>query len=158
MLSAIKKLAPDLIIASQTDTLPGPTYSDAAWASKTQTTVRALKSLAPSVVFLADTPHPTLDIPGCVAAHPTSIGDCTVAAYPAGQSARRAAVAAAMSQLGVPVIDPRGWFCTPAGCPAVVANDLVYRDASHMTQHYSIALEPVLATALKNYLPSTTSK
>ncbi len=66
--------------------------------------------------------------------------------------ARRIDVAVAVRKLGVSVIDPTNWFCTANECPAVVANTIVYRDDSHMTQHYSRALEPVLARSLTSEL------
>ena len=55
---------------------------------------------------------------------------------------------AAVRRIDVPVIDPTNWFCSATGCPVVLANTLIYRDATHMTQSYSRALEPMIGRAL----------
>jgi peptidoglycan/LPS O-acetylase OafA/YrhL len=153
---AITKLHPQLVIASQADTVPGPDYSSATWARKTATTLGELRKAAKSVVFVGDTPHPIEDIPTCIAAHLTAVKTCNV---PANTSAgrhylevRREDVAAAVKKAGVPLLDPTRWFCTATSCPAVIANTIVYRDDSHMTQHFSRALEPLLKSALAKYL------
>jgi hypothetical protein len=57
-------------------------------------------------------------------------------------------VADAVRAAGASVVDPTPWFCTPAVCPVVVGNTLVYRDDSHMTTNYSVALAGVLAEHL----------
>ena len=51
------------------------------------------------------------------------------------------------------MIDPTNWFCSAAGCPVVLANTLIYRDATHMTQSYSRALEPMIGRALAGVVP-----
>ncbi|NEM90711.1 acyltransferase family protein [Galbitalea soli] len=159
-LRRIAELHPEVVIASQADTLAGPGYANAEWGTKTAETLHSLQRAAGSVVLLGDTPHPLQDVPGCLAGHPTAATECAVPIYSKTPydylTPRRAAVVHASAAIGVPVIDPTPWFCTSSACPAVVANTLVYRDDSHMTQHYSRALEPMLSSALEGILPAAT--
>lgn len=154
-LTDIARLDPDLIITSQADSLPGADFSDPLWAEKTSATVSSLLDLAPTV-FLEDTPHPTEDVPECLARNLSDRAACAVPAATAESERyladRRRAVADALTGLDVSLIDPTSWFCTTQTCPAIVGNTLVYRDDSHMTQTYSRALEPVLADALSDDL------
>jgi peptidoglycan/LPS O-acetylase OafA/YrhL len=47
-------------------------------------------------------------------------------------------------------IDPRGWFCSPAGyCPAFVAGVPTMYDATHATQAYMRTIAPVMRTTLR---------
>ena len=64
------------------------------------------------------------------------------------EPARRELVAAAAAAGGVTVVDTTPWFCTPAVCPAVVGNLLVWRDNSHITNPYARMLTPLLARHL----------
>ncbi len=46
-------------------------------------------------------------------------------------------------------VDPRGWFCSPAGyCPAFVAGVPTMYDATHATQAYMRTIAPVMRSAL----------
>jgi peptidoglycan/LPS O-acetylase OafA/YrhL len=158
----ISKLHPDVIIASQADSLAGKAFSDAVWSSKTASMMESLKPFATTVIFLQDTPHPLEDVPACLAQSLTNSALCNVPTYAETEHGylanRRNAVSTALSPLGVAIIDPAAWFCTATTCPAIVSNVLVYRDDSHMTQAYSRALEPVLADALSPYVPKGMSK
>jgi hypothetical protein len=48
----------------------------------------------------------------------------------------------------IDAIDPTPWFCTPARCPVIVGNILLYRDEQHMVPAWSSFLAPVLADAV----------
>jgi peptidoglycan/LPS O-acetylase OafA/YrhL len=162
-LKRIANMHPDMIIASQADNLAGADYSNATWSAETASTLSRLQGMTSSLVFIADTPHPTSDVPACLASHRADASLCNLPAYPAGSdeylTARRAAVIAATTALKLPVINPTKWFCTKTTCPAVVENTLVYRDDSHMTQAYSRALEPVLSAAISPLMTASgTSK
>lgn len=161
-LAAIASVQPDIVIASQADTLPGPHYDDTQWAAETAATVTSLQESAGRVVFIDDTPRPQVDVPTCVADHLDSVSTCNSPA-PAVTGAdpdddfgyaydRGQAVQAALGGGAVRLVDPTAWFCTEAECPVVVGNVLVYRDASHMTQTYSKALEPLVAAKLDRIL------
>ncbi|MET3803374.1 peptidoglycan/LPS O-acetylase OafA/YrhL [Nakamurella sp. UYEF19] len=155
-IAKISALHPDLVIASGSDSLPGPAYSNAEWSAQTVTTLARLQAAAPTVVYLADIPTPATNVPVCLAAHVKAPATCQFPARSATPTVtvtdqlagRHAAVIAAVVSLGVPVIDPTPWLCAAAGCPVVVRDTLLYRDATHLTQAYSKALAPILGRAL----------
>lgn len=155
-IAKIAALHPDLVIASGADALPGPAYSNLTWAAQTSTTLVALEAAAKKVLFLADTPLPSTNVPVCLAANIRTPQVCqfTRSSQTDGetvqnqQPGRRAAVIAVARRDGVAVVDPTEWFCSSTGCPVVVENTLLYRDATHITQAYSTALAPILGRAL----------
>ena len=160
-LERIGALHPDLVIASGSDALPGPGFSNTQWAARTADTAAALQRAADRVVYLADVPAPTSNVPLCLAGSVGSPAHCQFGLPPAGTSVtaanqfpgRRAAVQAALRGIGVPVVDPTPWLCARTGCPVVLADTLIYRDATHLTQAYSRALSTPLATALSTTVP-----
>lgn len=157
----IAALHPDLVIASGADPLPGPSYSNTAWSEQTTTTLATLKNAAAQVVYLADTPLPSSDVPVCLVANLRSPQRCTFTRdsltdglTPQNQQpGRHAAVIGAARRLGVVVIDPTGWFCSARVCPVIVDNTLLYRDGTHITQSYSRILAPVIGRALVGLVP-----
>ena len=60
---------------------------------------------------------------------------------------------AAATGIHVPVIDPTTWLCSATGCPVIMQNTLIYRDATHLTQSFSRALEPMMGRALADIVP-----
>jgi hypothetical protein len=160
----VRKIAamhPDLVIASGSDALVGPGYSNVTWSENTAAVLTELKQSADQVVYLADVPAPTANVPVCLATHLHSPQQCqfsrdsqTADATVANQfPARHAAVVAASARIDVPVIDPTLWFCSITGCPVILDNTLIYRDATHMTQFFSRALEPMIGRALAGIVP-----
>ncbi|GIG28895.1 acyltransferase family protein [Cellulomonas marina] len=138
-------LAPDLVVVSQSDTVPGDQVGSGQWGEATGRTLARLTDAGLPVVLLLDTPYPGIDVPECLAGHLADVGACAVPredVVPYEQ--RREAVAAAAAGLGVPTVDPLEWLCTDRTCPAVVGNLLVYRDASHITAAWSRWLAPLL--------------
>jgi hypothetical protein len=157
----IADLHPDLVIASGSDALPGPGFSNATWTAETTAVLTELAKSSKQLVYLADVPAPTTNVPVCLAGHLTDPQRCQFSRESQTDGltsenqfpARHAAVLAAVRGIDVPVIDPTNWFCSAAGCPVVLANTLIYRDATHMTQSYSRALEPMIGRALAGVVP-----
>ena len=142
----IAKLAPDLVLVSQSDSVPGHQVTNTAWGDATVAGLASLQAAKIPVAYLLDTPFPQASVPDCVAGHLDNVGACNlhrdnIYADPG----RLATLAATLKSARIPAIDPVSWFCTTQGCPAVVGNMLVYRDGSHMTAHYSRWLAPLVA-------------
>jgi hypothetical protein len=160
-MAKIAELHPELVIASGSDALPGPSFSNSTWSADTSAVLTQLKAAADQVVYLADVPAPTTDVPVCLAENVHAPDKCqfSLASQTEGLTSenqfpgRRAAVAAAAAAAGVPVIDPTGWFCSATGCPVILRDTLIYRDATHMTQSFSRALEPMIGRALTAVVP-----
>jgi parallel beta-helix repeat protein len=110
----------------------------------------AIKKSAKRVIFLADTPKPSTDVPDCLAAHGDDLPACDLSVAAAGvQSSGRLAEIAGAEAAGAFVVDPTPWFCTATLCPAVIQDAIVYVDASHITETYALLREPQLAAAIE---------
>lgn len=151
-LKRIAALRPEIIVASER------TYGAAGKAPTIKATVAKLTKLAPTTVYLADTPLLTFDVPSCLAAHPHAVAQCAVTPFSVDSTVSRAkanrnATDVDVASLNVPVIDPSPWFCTATICPTEMGNTLVYRDNSHATQRFIIGLAPLLLAELTKIDP-----
>jgi parallel beta-helix repeat protein len=108
----------------------------------------AIKKSVPKILFLADTPKPTSDVPDCLAQHPSDITTCNIPVSTGVENAGRLAEIAGAKAAGATVIDPEAWFCTNTTCPVVIQNTIVYLDDSHITAAYALFSEPQLAAAV----------
>ncbi|HEV2361706.1 MAG TPA: acyltransferase family protein, partial [Acidimicrobiales bacterium] len=160
----IDRMRPALVVVSWDRGLEQHSSADVAapqgygsyWADGVMGTLRALKASGAVVVLIEDTPRMGQDAPDCVSAHLADVSMCASRSSAsvdlpglAVQELRVAALA------GVHVVDPISWFCTPARCPVVVGNILVYRDDQHMTAQYSRFIAPLLADALTPLLQTS---
>ncbi|MCZ4499189.1 MAG: putative acyltransferase [Marmoricola sp.] len=154
---AIADLKPDVIVASQADSLVGYDFPNDKWASATADTLRRLSRDTKDLVLLSDIARPTKDVPGCLSEHLQDVPACTVPSdlgLPTDAGGykhlpvRHAAVRRALQVVDLTMVNTQVWFCRGAKCPPVVGRTLVYRDDSHMTQVYARSLVPVLRSAL----------
>ena len=154
---------PTLVVASQADSLVPHTFSDDEWADGTAKTLRHLAEVSP-VVVLGDTPGAPDDVPVCLAEHLDDALACRVPsdrglrAEPGDYGhlpGRHEAVRAAIEPVDVTYADTQPWLCRGRWCPAIVGPTLVYRDDSHITQHYSRTLAPLLVQVLDQAVGST---
>jgi lysophospholipase L1-like esterase len=157
----------------------GRALRGAEWRAALRGAVGELRALGVRPALLLDTPLPEFDAAACLyhaaAAHADPL-HCALRRSDALNAAARAALSAAAAELGVPVVDPADWFCTPdpgaegpgaegdeagsdeAGgasggvCPAVVDGVPVYRDYIHATAAYTRRLARRLADALAGAL------
>ncbi|WP_127126261.1 acyltransferase family protein [Georgenia sp. SYP-B2076] len=144
VLAEIGELRPDLVVMGASYGL-GDDDPD-AWAAAMTTTTTRLTQAAGRVVLIEDIPVRSSSGPDCVAANLDDVDPCAVgrsAATPHADVA--AAVREAVTAAGAGVVDPLGWFCTDDGCPEVVGNYLVHRDATHATASYVRFLTPWVA-------------
>ncbi len=140
----------DLLVMSQSDSVPGDHYSNGEWADATGKTLATIQQADVPVVFVLDTPQPALDIPECLAEHLGDVGACNSTGHLSDYAGRRDAVQSVLETIGVTVVDPVDWFCVGRSqCPAIVGNLLVYRDLTHMTRAYSEHLAPMIVPLLR---------
>ncbi len=148
-LAKIVDLQPDLVVLSQSDSVPGDQYGDGAWADTTGETVSSFQAAGLRVAFLLDTPQPAFDTPECLAEHLSDVGACNSVDHLSEYPGRREQVASVLETIGATVVDPIDWFCVGRSqCPAIVGNLLVYRDLTHMTRAYSDHLSPLVEPLL----------
>ncbi|MGF7235397.1 MAG: acyltransferase family protein [Frankia sp.] len=146
----IIKLHPAMIIASQSDNVPGTSMSDSAWATVSTNTLKALAGASAKVVYIEDSDNDLEDPLTCLERYSTAAQKCTyqrdrVFTYPYRAPAlQRKIQGAGFSYL--PTLD---FFCTSAWCPPVVGNMVVHRDQGHITNTYAMWLAPMFSQIFK---------
>jgi len=103
------------------------------------------------VAAIAAVPRTQGDIvPDCVAGHQRDYAACATLR---AESLPPDPLVAAAERTGVAVVDLTDQFCDETTCYPVVGNVIVYRDYSHLSVEYAVALAPYLGTALDGHLP-----
>jgi peptidoglycan/LPS O-acetylase OafA/YrhL len=118
---------------------------DNGWA----VTLKALKRLGSKIVYLADTPHPPINVPSCVSG---ALQDWTKCDFLRSPSLRRdPLLRGPLRRYLSAVVDINDYLCPGTGtkCPSVLAGVLLYRDASHVTNAAMSALTGVVEAQLK---------
>jgi peptidoglycan/LPS O-acetylase OafA/YrhL len=147
----IGALNPDVIVVGESENAKGvKAITPADWTSSTIRTLDALKAKTTSrITFLGDNPVPQQLVPACVAAHLSDVRPCqTDAAHQYTYPDRHRAVEPAVTKAGYAYLDPRTWVCAPGGCPPIIGNILVNRDATHISREYVEYLTPLIAPLL----------
>lgn len=133
----IKQLKPMAVIMSSFQYYaPAPGYSDRNkwWMDGQDRLFASLQGASKHLIYISDTPHPTRDIPNCLASRNSQSCD----------SAEKSKV---LINSGFEKIDPTPWLCSNY-CPAIYNGYVAYRDASHISVDAALALVPELRKAL----------
>ena len=133
----IKKLHPAAVIMSGFQYYaPARGYSDREkwWMDGQDRLFASLRGASDHLIYISDTPHPTRDIPNCLASRDSQSCD----------SSERSPV---LINPGFEKIDPTQWLCEEF-CPAIKDGYVAYRDASHISVQAALALAPKLEEAL----------
>jgi hypothetical protein len=146
MQERMRRLNPDVIVASQSDHVVWDSISDAEWGQATVAGLRKMSGTNSRIVHFQDTPYVGDDPIACLQ---ENISDASKCAVPVGDAFqifphRHSAVRSAVETADFQFVDTLPFFCTDT-CPAVVGNMTVRRDAGHMTNTYAAWLSPVLA-------------
>ncbi|MGW4993041.1 acyltransferase family protein [Streptomyces mirabilis] len=157
----INALHPALVVVSSSDAGdPAEPADDTLrqWTTGFEDTFRDLKTSGARVAALLDTPWPKGDPVDCAADNSLQLHACANHLPGAIHDAtRQSAIRGAAAATGAAVVDPRPWVCAVRTgiCPVVVANTVVYRDESHLSEAYAAALTPVLADSLDRLVGSS---
>jgi hypothetical protein len=92
---------------------------------------------------LGPVPDPHTDVPVCLSGHLDDAVECASPRSTALNANGIAAEAQATSAAGGQYADLSNLFCSTTRCPAIVGNDLVFRDDNHVTVTYAQRLAPV---------------
>jgi peptidoglycan/LPS O-acetylase OafA/YrhL len=133
----IAQIQPEAILVSgfQHFQLPsGYSNRQSWWREGEAKTFEKLKGSSPRIIYISDTPHPDRDIPSCIAAG--RLDKCN-------GTDRSAAIFTS----GYLQINPTSWLCNRT-CPAVIGNQVVYRDASHLSVGMARELAPRMERSL----------
>jgi peptidoglycan/LPS O-acetylase OafA/YrhL len=136
-IARIKEIAPTAVILSNFQYFTPPSqYPDRNtwWNDGQRRLLTSLRGASDHLVYINDTPHPSRDIPNCLAAGNSKACDTT----------EKTPVQIIS---GFEKIDPTPWLCTDL-CPAFKDGYVVYRDASHLTVDAALALTAQLEAAL----------
>lgn len=138
---------PALVLVSAART---PAADPAGW----ERTLGRLAALGAPVVYVADTPRPGPDVPGCVAGALDDWSRCAVGRAAALPADPVAAEVARGRLPGVRLVDVADVLCPPAGgsCPAVRGGVLLYRDGGALTDTAARALAPQVVAAVRGQL------
>jgi SGNH domain-containing protein len=163
---AIRELHPDVVIVTSI----GGLLLDGSWPSSTQwrdawiSTFQKLTQPGTRLVLLANVPSWKNNDARCLAAHTGDVQNCSAAVADATEGGGRAGPAgvgagpysqgdeqSAATAAGAHYISPQPWICTDQ-CEPVIADNVVYRDISHLTQVYAEYLTGALGEALQPVL------
>jgi SGNH domain (fused to AT3 domains) len=152
----IDAMKPAAVILSertyQTFAAPHQIVTDAAWRTALIATIQHFQHVGSRVVILGDIPaHANfVSPPQCLAAHPSHIAACAapVSGQPAAWQARPQMEASAAAAAGATFLDTTPWLCARGICPAIIGDQRVYMDWSHLRAHYTESLTPIMAQVL----------
>lgn len=151
--SVIAELAanpPDLVIISNRSRSGGFHIDDdqlsQRWAEATESTVRQIQQIAPTVV-IADTPEFPSTPSVCLSAHLEDTRPCSLDRDVALDAALIAAERGAVLDSGGEYVNMNDLLCSDELCGPIVGNRLIYRDSHHLTASASKDLGPELRTA-----------
>ncbi|PTL73479.1 acyltransferase [Rathayibacter caricis DSM 15933] len=100
------------------------------------------------VVMLANTPELPEDAPRCLSAHLDDAAACGIPRANALDQAWIDAERDAAVRAGMRYADLNDYFCSAARCEEIVGGVLLYRDTSHLTEDWSIAMQDALGAAI----------
>ena len=143
--AAVRTLAPDMIVASQSDSVPWDSVTDVQWADDTTASLKSLSTPTTRVVYVGDTPQTSIDPVACLQQHLDNARGCVYdrnSAY-AFFPGRQGVLQNAITMAGYGWVNPLDFFCTTTICPAIVDNMLVRRDTGHITNTYATWLSPM---------------
>ncbi|NQW74587.1 MAG: acyltransferase [Candidatus Planktophila sp.] len=137
-IARIKEIKPlGVITSSFAYFTPRANYPDRVqwWRDGQRQLLKNLQGSSEYIIYMSDTPRPSLDIPSCLA---------TQLEIECNNS--RPTPAKVIS--GFQVINPSSWLCE-ANCPAIVNSTVAYRDSSHISVAMALQLAPQLERSLK---------
>jgi len=114
----------------------------------------ALTINSQKVIYLADSPGPLLHVPICLSANIQTVQNCNFEREEAINEQNAEILKGVWSSETSRFVDLTDWFCTSQICPVVIGNMVVYRDISHISSVYALALTNVLMNQLEISLAS----
>jgi hypothetical protein len=141
----VKRLQPDLIIASQLDIYgfiadggnPSSKRSEGIWYAGMKRSLKKLRSASHKVVMLGDIQHWGGKSIECLQVNKGDVAACEVRANVKSQIVREQSVRKAAAAARVTYASTRKLTCPYDPCPLVVGRYLVTRDGGHLSATYS---------------------
>ncbi|MGA0766178.1 MAG: SGNH hydrolase domain-containing protein [Ilumatobacteraceae bacterium] len=112
----------------------------------------ALTTNSQKIIYIADSPGPLLHVPICLSANIQTVQNCNFERDEAINEQTAEILKGVWSNKTSRFVDLTDWFCTSQICPVVIGNMVVYRDISHISSVYALALTNVLMNQLEDSL------
>ncbi|MFD9326593.1 acyltransferase family protein [Streptomyces sp. NPDC060065] len=142
----LKKIQPDVLVIADR-------ARQEANRSGAEASFKVFKETGAKLVYMTDTPQPGQNVPDCLATHIDDISLCNRKEWQALEYTEfRAMEREVAEKYGAEIIDTAPAFCAVDVCPAVIGDQVVYFDNSHITSSYSKTLKPFLKPALEEIL------
>ncbi|NBO56874.1 MAG: hypothetical protein EBU84_20280 [Actinobacteria bacterium] len=109
----------------------------------------ALTTNSQKIIYIADSPGPLLHVPICLSANIQTVQNCNFERDEAINEQTAEILKGVWSSETSRFVDLTDWFCTSQICPVVIGNMVVYRDISHISSVYALALTNVLMNQLE---------
>lgn len=110
---------------------------------------RALAAQGTKIVGIHETPDVRWDIPGCLAGRGGSIAFCSAPARKAVRGHNMPIdVAVRATGASASVIDLDKFICDESLCMPIIGNVLVYKTGQHLTNTYTLTIQPYLEKML----------
>jgi hypothetical protein len=109
----------------------------------------ALTTNSQKIIYIADSPGPLLHVPICLSANIQTVQNCNFERDEAINEQTAEILKGVWSNKTSRFVDLTDWFCTSQICPVVIGNMVVYRDISHISSVYALALTNVLMNQLE---------
>lgn len=133
------------------DELPKGAAELTQWTAGLADTIAKLPAQT-KVLLLVDSPDFGVNPVDCLSQHVNAAEKCARPASVALPSPGRLAVYRAAADTRADLVDLTPYFCSDS-CPAIIGDELVYRDSHHLTASYSSELAGPLEEKLAPYLP-----
>jgi hypothetical protein len=158
VIKRINKMDPAVVVisnwwAGNFDNQDKP-ITDPEWEAGLEAMVRSLDSPGTAKVLWEDIPYLSQSGPDCLSAHLSNAQACSTPVGTAVNTAHEQELAAVASTVGATYISTTPWFCS-AQCTAVIGDDDVYANASHITNTYARYLSGAIGTALAPIMDSS---
>ncbi|GGL74761.1 acyltransferase [Streptomyces fumigatiscleroticus] len=142
----LEKIKPDVLVIADR-------ARQEANRSGAEASFKVFKETGAKLVYMTDTPQPGQNVPDCLATHIDNTSLCNRKQWQALEySDFRAMEREVAEKYGADIIDTTPAFCAADVCPAVIGDQVVYFDNSHITSSYSKTLKPFLKPALEEIL------
>ena len=112
----------------------------------------AITKFDTKLLYIADTPKPTSVMPICLSQYVGQIQMCTFDLSKAINVSNDRILKKIFSTNKSSYADFTEWFCVNSRCPGIIGNILVYRDYSHISDPYALALTDVVEAEIKEVL------
>ncbi|WP_433451935.1 acyltransferase family protein [Streptomyces sp. CA-142005] len=143
---SIRDLKPDVIVVTSR-------IRREVTESGAEQAFKVFEASGAELVYITDTPQPGRNVPDCLATHIHDVSACNPTEDKAVEYRDLRAVEQKVAERhGAQVLDALPAFCADNVCPTVIAGQIVYFDASHMTAGYAKSLVPFLKPTLKQAL------